>query len=276
MSTQDVIEARARAERRRESLFLGRRSVVAAENDLGRLIYERRHAGGTPARIEPRIEVPEAPPVAQLDAWSAAALDLRPDYQQVRLVVEQRRIEAGYERNQQKPAVDLVASYGYNGSGDTFSDSWDRIRTGDDESYSVGAVVSVPVFNRAGSARRRAAEIELRRAELALADFEEEVRRQLDDAIAGIESARERVMSTHGARLYAEQSLEAEEKRLRAGTSSTFLVLEQQEIVAESQLRALQAAADLAMALADFQRLSGRTIEAAGLDPSAVGIVPDR
>jgi outer membrane protein len=275
MSTQDVLEARARAARRRESLFIGREAVSATENGLKRYLYADAMAVAN-RPIEPRLPASTPPTAEDLTRWAGMAFATRPDYQEARLGVDQRRIALGLEKSRFLPQVNLVARYGYNGTGPAFSDSLDRVREADSDSYSVGAVVSVPLPNRAASGRKRAAELELRRAELILADFEQEVRRQLADALAAITAGTQRVEATREARTLAERSLEAEEKRLRAGTSSTFLVLEQQENLSQAQLRELQAAADLGIALAEFHRLAGRTVAAFGLDPEVLVPPPAR
>lgn len=266
MSSQDVVEARARASRRKDALFSARLAVVDAESTLKRLIYpdfsavaERR------LKLQP-FEMSE-PDESSLGATAEMALEVRPDYQEALLAVEQKQIDLGVKRSGVRPSVDLVASYGYNGTDASFRDSVSRVRDGEDDSYSIGAVVSFPIFNRSARAGRNLAELELQKAELELQDFEQAVRRQLQDSIETIAIARERVDSGREARSLAEQSLAAEEKRLRAGTSTTFLVLEQQESVAQAELLEADAVAGYSIAIAQFYRLSGTTIDALGLDP---------
>lgn len=275
MSTQDVVEARARAARRRDSVYSARLSVVMAENDLKRLIFSDL-APMADRHLELQFPEIEPPASDQLRSFAAEALEQRPDYQQAVVAVEQRRLELGLQRNRVRPSLDLVASYGYNGSDASFGESFRQAREAKSDSYSVGAVVSVPLLNRSALARRRAAELDLRRAEVALDDLGQEVQRQLDDGLATIDIAGQRVSATQEARELAQQSLTAEEKRLRAGTSSTFLVLEQQEILAASELQEHRAIADLAIAIADFHRLCGRTLMAYGLDPEMVAAALDQ
>jgi outer membrane protein TolC len=269
MSTQDVVEAQARAARRRDVLLDARLMSSAAENRLKRFLYAD-FASMERIQIEP-LRVPLDPPTeADVAAALAGALEARPDYQLASLEVDQRRIDHSLARSRALPAVDLVASYGYNGNDASFSDSFSHIRERESEAYSIGAIVTVPLPNRSRSASRRIAELDVKRAELALEDFAQEVWRQLADARRALEVTRERVDASRHARDLASRSLEAEEKRLRAGTSTTFLVLEQQESLAEMELREARAEADLASAVAEFHRLTGRTLEAFQLDPALV------
>lgn len=269
MSVQDVVEAEARAARRRDAMIGTKRTVLNAENRLRRLIYDD-FSSAPSGEIQTYSVTQTAPDVEILREIAGKALENRPDYRQAVLSLDQRRIEFGLERSRALPAVDLVASYGFSGVDDTFGNSVDQIWDAENDSYSIGAVVSVPLPNRTRTARRRVAELEIQRAELLLYDLEQEILRQLDDSIRGIEIAVERVAASRHTRELQEKSLEAEEKRLRVGSSSTFLVLEQQRQLGDSELRELTAVADLAASLAEFYRLTGHTVTAFGLDPSVL------
>ena len=48
----------------------------------------------------------------------------RPDLLQAKLNVEQQGIQLKYYRNQLFPELDLIGSYGYNGSGQEFDNAW--------------------------------------------------------------------------------------------------------------------------------------------------------
>ncbi|MBC9890470.1 MAG: TolC family protein [Opitutae bacterium] len=59
------------------------------------------------------------------------------------------------------------------------------------------------------------------------------------------------------ARELAELSLEAEQKKLEAGTTSTFFVLRLQSDLASAELREISAVANYNRSVADFNRLRG-------------------
>jgi len=85
-------------------------------------------------------------------------------------------------------------------------------------------------------------------------------------SVAGqIETARQRVSATARAYEYAKQALDAEVKRLRAGTSSTFFVLQLQENVADVESRLAQAHADERRAAAAYEREMGTTLLRRGI-----------
>jgi outer membrane protein len=58
----------------------------------------------------------------------------------------------------------------------------------------------------------------------------------------------------------AQQTLDAEIKKLRAGTSSTFEVLQNQQLLAEAEVAELRARADEQEALAEYDRQIGTTL----------------
>jgi outer membrane protein TolC len=173
--------------------------------------------------------------------------------------LEQREISLAFERSQSLPQLDLVASYGLNGLDTSFGGSWDQVSDGDTDSYSVGAVVSIPLPNRTASARRQAAALRVQRSLLELKDLESRIAVQLYNASGQIETSRERVDVARMARDLADRNLKAEEKLLQNGASSTFLVLDQQERLSQAQLDELSALVSLNNAVASYERLAGRT-----------------
>ena len=152
-----------------------------------------------------------------------------------------------------------MASYGLNGLDTSFGGSWDQVSDGDTDSYSVGAVVSIPLPNRTASARRQAAALRVQRSLLELKDLESRIAVQLYNASGQIETSRERVEVARKARDLAARNLKAEEKLLQNGASSTFLVLDQQERLSQAQLDELSALVSLNNAVASYERLAGQT-----------------
>lgn len=260
LSDADVTAARARVASREEAILIARQAVATRRNFLKQLISDDR----SPALLDHRVEI--APPTALPDltptpaADFQRALELRPDYQQARLDVERADLTRRYRRNQVLPRVDLVGSYGYNGLETTFGDSWDTVRDRDSRSYSIGAVVSVPLTFAQQRGRYRAAKLTQQQTELTLARLEQDILVQVGNAAGEIETARQRVESTTRFLQLAQQNLDDELKKLRAGTGSTFFVLEQQERLSSAEIRQAAAAADYQKALAAYDRILGTTL----------------
>src|SRR5690606_4857663 len=147
-----------------------------------------------------------------------SALDRRPDYQQALLLVERARINRNLRRNQLLPRVDFVASYGYNGLDADPRESRRQVEDHESRSYSAGAVVSLPLTWTQERGRYRAAKFTLQQAETQLAQVEQSVVVRLGNAAGQIETTRQRIEATRLARELAQQNLDAELKKLRAGT----------------------------------------------------------
>lgn len=260
MAEADVTQARARVAGREESILYAERAVHDAENQL-RLILGEDHFSpdGSPINLEP---LPPAPDYAvQPAADLSKALELRPDYQAARLSVQKFRINDDLARNQLLPRVDLVGSYGHNGLDRNFAASRAQVRNDDNRSYTAGVVVSVPLTFAEGRGKARAARLTLRQADADLLRLEQDIALTVASAAGQINTARRRVTVTRQAYELAKQALDAEVKRLRAGTSSTFFVLQLQENLIETENRQTAALSDVRRAIAAYERETGATLE---------------
>jgi outer membrane protein TolC len=189
------------------------------------------------------------------------ALRKRPDYQQALLNVKRSDINFRLQRNQMLPRVDLVGSYGYNGYDIDEAGSRQMVRDQDHRAYSWGAVVSIPLTFTTERGRYRAAKLQLRQSETSLQSLEQQIVVLVGNSAGQIETTRKRVEAAKVARELGQQALDAELKRLRAGTGSTFFVLQQQEILTSLEVSELRAQSDYQKALADYDRQLGVTLE---------------
>lgn len=260
LSEADVTAARARAASREEAILLAARAVRDQENYLKSLISDER----TMDLIDRPLVITEPEPLPPITPNPAVdfrrALEQRPDYQRTQLLVRRADVNRRYRRNQLLPRVDLVGSYGYNGLDRDFSESRRQVADREIRSYSIGAVVSVPLTFATERGNYRSAKLSHQQAETALEQLEQTIVVQVGNAAGQIETAAERVEATRRSRELEQQNLEAEEKKLRSGTGNTFFVLQQQEFLANTEIRAYRAAADYQKALAAYDRQIGDTL----------------
>jgi outer membrane protein len=258
MSQSDVIEARARAAQREEAILIAEEDVKEATNQLRELLGEEIFNQG-PLEI---AKLPAAPNISVTAAEDfKIALTSRPDYQATRLGVQKSRINASYAINQMLPRVDFVGSYGYAGADQSFAVSRAQVRNEDNAAWSAGMVVKVPLTFAEGRGRARAARLQRDQAEASLASLEQDIAVQVANAAGQIETTQKRVVAAQEAYDLGTQSLDAEEKKLKAGTSSTFVVLQFQETLTELESRLSLAHTDHRKALANYDRTLGRTLE---------------
>ena len=87
----------------------------------------------------------------------------------------------------------------------------------------------------------------------------------LDNLAGRIATNWNRIRVAEKASILSQENLLAEEKKLKAGTSTTFVVLELQEDLARAQVRELEAITDYNVALAQYERESGRSLPNHGI-----------
>jgi outer membrane protein len=108
----------------------------------------------------------------------------------------------------------------------------------------VGFNVTIPIRNREAQSVQERSLMEYRQAELRLEQLYTQIRMQVANAMFALANDRAQVRSAQAASDYAQQSLDAEQKKLHLGASTTANVLQQQRnmAVAEDNLIAANAA----------------------------------
>jgi outer membrane protein len=259
MSENDVTQARAQAAQRGEAIVFAERAVRDNDNALRRLLGEESFSlqGALLAVEVPRV----SEPVVTLADDVKKALELRPDYQSALLGLTKVRAGEKFSRNQLLPRVDLVGSYGYSGLDREFSASRRMAANGDYRSYSAGIVVSVPLAFAEGRGRARASRLSSLQAEADVDRFAQEIALLVANAAGQIETTRERVKTTRSAFELASKALAGEQKKLQAGTTTTFVVLNLQTQLANIESNLARALADQRRAWANYERELGITLK---------------
>lgn len=108
----DVVAAEAQVAGFEQGVFSALEDISRAENNLKSLIAENRNAAIWNVSIVPTDAVDLTPPVISLEDAMQAAIENRAELTQSDLVSEINKLDQRYYREQTKPQVDLVASYG--------------------------------------------------------------------------------------------------------------------------------------------------------------------
>lgn len=260
ISPADVTIAAARVARVEEGVIQSERGVLDSRNYLVTLLSsETRPATDQIFAIAPPPAV--APPAIDRAAALAAAYERRPEILEARENILRARASLSEARSAALPQVDLIGSYGYTGAGATVDDAYRDSRRKDTASWSAGAEVSVPLPLRDGRGRVRASRLTLEQARTDLARLEQQIAVEVANAAGQIDATARRVDATRRARELAEASLVAEQKRLQVGQSDTFTVLQFQELRSAAEQAEYRAIADYNIALAEFDRTTGATLE---------------
>ncbi len=260
MSENDVTQARARTATRDEAILYAEQNLRDSINRLRQLMGESSFS------IDPETIVIDTSNPVEVTVSPAEdlkkALDQRPDYQATRLGIVKQRASESWARNQLLPQVDFVGSYGYSGLDQDFAVSRQMVRDHENRSYSAGVVVRIPLTFTEGRGRARSARLQRLQAEANLMRLEQDIAMSIASAAGQIETTGQRVVANRAAYQLANQALDGELKKLRAGTSSTLNVLQLQGELANAEISLYRALADQRRAQAVYDRELGRTLEA--------------
>lgn len=259
----DEKQAEAQVATSRSDLLSARRMLAVQQNLLKNLISSE-YAEWHGVTLVPREGLTALPKVFNLsDSW-LQALTQRPELLQSRLNLEQQGIAIRYRRNQLLPQLDLVGSYGRLGTveGDGY---YGRVLTDIREDrgsfYSVGGQIVFPLGNRTARGNYRAAQAEREQALLRLKQIEQSIMVQIDNGIDLARTQFERVDATRQARAYQEAALQAEEKKLESGKSTSFFVLQLQRDLTAARSAEVQALADYNKALVQLALAEGSVLD---------------
>ncbi|HEY0430243.1 MAG TPA: TolC family protein [Pyrinomonadaceae bacterium] len=303
----DVVAAEAQVAGFEQSLFSSLEEVTRAENNLKNLIAVNRQSDLWSLSVVPTDSVELAPPEVTLPEALKAALDNRPELQQSAVVGEINQIDQKYFREQTKPAVDLVGSYGLVGlagiqgpAGNPFvtaanQELRDRVNAlltqaglplltpqppqalspvllgGYDQSlqnllsnrfnnFRVGVQINLPLRNRTAEAQLGRSLVEGQRIATQREQLEQTIQVDVRNALQVLRSSQARLRAAVVAREASEQQYQSEQRKLDAGQSTVFLVLERQTALTTARGNELRAQTDLNKAVAELQRATGNAL----------------
>lgn len=267
----DEIEPEAEVAQREEAVITAESNIAAAEDALRMLIFDPEDPDFWTATLQP-TDVPMFDPLA-IDTEGAirTALDRRSDLEQSRKALQQSDVTINYLRNQTLPEVNADFDYSVAGVGGT-----QLIRSGaiggeivDRNQRSFGSVLGdlfaneFPTWNARLTVRyplgQSSQEASLARARLQYSQTvtqiqqqEMQVVRQVRDAARQVQTNQQRVVTTRRAREFAERRLDAEQRKLAAGTSTNYLVLQAQRDLAQARNTELAAIIDYQRSVVDL------------------------
>ncbi len=303
----DVVAAEAQISTYEQAVFGALEEVSRAENSLKNMIAENQKADIWNASIVPTDPVELNVPAVSLPDALKAAMENRPELQQSNVLREINQIDQRYYKDQTKPAIDLVGSYGVSGLAGSvssnvvnpFTQSSVQVRQRVDELSAIAGLEPLPVIppqtfspdllggygqslqnllaNRYGTARvgvqislplrNRTAEAQLGRSRVEgerlgtqREQLEQTIQVDVRNALQAVRSSEARLRAAAATRQANEQQFASEQRKLDAGQSTTFLVLQRQTDLTEAQSLELKAQTDLNKAIADLQRATGNSL----------------
>ena len=303
----DVVAAEAQISTYEQRVFGALEEVSRAENNLKNMIAKNQKAPLWSESIVPTDSVDLAVPEISLSDALKTAMENRPELQQSDVLKEINQIDQRFFKDQTKPAVDLVGTYGVAGLAGTVSSnivnpltqSSVLLRQRVDElsklagldplpvippqqfsqdllggygqsiqnllanrygTVRVGVQISLPLRNRTAEANLGRALVEGERIGTQREQLEQTIQVDVRNALQAVRSSEARLRAAVATREANEQQFASEQRKLDAGQSTTFLVLERQTALTESRGLELKAQTDLNKAIADLQRATGNAL----------------
>ena len=246
-------------------------AVQLAENELKSLLGDA-WTNSIHLRLEPSDLLLVLPEQFDLQQCWHRGLTTRPDLAQLRQDVAKAATDLKFRRNQLFPSLDLVAGHSRKGASTeqllpplspsaSLSTARDQISDGDAPSDLVGLVLTVPLGRTAQRANFRASKHAKAQAELRVKQFEEQVMREISDAIHTARSRFDRVALTRRSRELSEGALNAENQKLAGGKSTLFFVLQLQNDLASARAAEVRAKADYNQALSQLRFAEGSLLD---------------
>jgi HAE1 family hydrophobic/amphiphilic exporter-1 len=310
----DVVAAEAQVSGFEQNVYAALDDVGRAENNLKNLVAENRDSPLWTSAIVPTDSVDLATPPVDLKDAMQVALKSRPELSSSDAAREINDIEQRFAREQTKPQVDLVASYGLVGLAGAINTAPNPLSTSSAQvtqrvnqligvvnpslpptqqlaiiptttqslpdflvggygqsladiaanrfrDVRVGVTINLPFHNTTAEAQLGRTLVDAERIRTQREQLEELIQVDVRNAVQSVTTAQARLRAAAAQRSASEQQYASEQRKLDAGQSTVFLVLERQTQLTTARGNELRAQTELNKALADLQRATGNALE---------------
>jgi len=268
MAPLEAQDAEAQAASSQAALIAARYALAKQQNTVMQLITDD-YAASQPIDLQPTAPLRASVRVFDRQISWSKGLTERPDLLQAKLDVERQGVTIKYNFNQLFPQLDLVGSYGHSAGGSDireFSQGFNQIGEGSRPFYSYGAQLTFPIGNTGARAAYKRSKLGMEQLVLTLKKLEQTIMATIDTDIQAARSSYQAVAATRAAREFAAAALEAEQKKLENGKSTTYTVLQKQRDLTAARGNEIQALAAYNKALAQLSLDEGSTLDRLGIN----------
>jgi outer membrane protein len=274
----DIVQSQAEVASNEQGVIIADAQIKQAQDNLRALILDPAATDFWTVEFEPTDEASYSEQAIDIDAAVRTALDKRTDLLASKNSLQQSDINMKFYKNQIRPDVNANVSYIATAAGGTqlsqvdlaaaaagasinrsvvsergFGSVLGDVFQNQYPNWTFGVTIGYPIGASAAHANLARVRLEydqslaqLKNQELTVATGVRAVGRQ-------VQTNQKRVQAARATRELQEKKLEAEEKKLAAGMSSTFLVLQAQRDLALARTTEVQAVSDYNKSLVDFQ-----------------------
>jgi outer membrane protein len=275
MAPIDIVQAQAEVANNESNVIIAEAAIKTAQDALRALILDP----GSPDVWSVVFEPTDAPSfdarAIDVDAAVRNALDKRSDMRGAKNALDQSDINIKYYNNQIKPDVNAQATYGAIGIGGTQQSGGFNPFTGQTTplqsvvrgygsalgdvfsnafpQWTFGVQIGYPLGANTAHANLARVKLEYDQAQAQLKSMQMQVTTQVRSAARNVQTNQQLVQSAKASRELQEKKLEAEEKKLAAGMSSPFFVVQAQRDLSLARTVEIRAISDYNKSLVDFE-----------------------
>ncbi|HEX7137539.1 MAG TPA: TolC family protein [Vicinamibacterales bacterium] len=277
MAPIDIVQAQAEVASNEQGVIVAEATIKQAQDNLRTLILDPGAPDFWSIVFDPTDSPAFAAQAVDIDAAVRNALSQRSDLHSAKNSLEQSDVNIKFFRNQILPDVNATVNYGTFGIGGTQLSPVDITNPGAISAvrnivtqrgygsvlgdvfgssypqWSVGVQFGYPIGHSVSEANLARARLQYQQAQTQMKNLEMQVAAQVRGIGRNVQTNQQRVRSAGASRELQERKLEAEEKKLAAGMSSSFFVFQAQRDLSVARVAEIQAVLDYNKSLVDFE-----------------------
>jgi HAE1 family hydrophobic/amphiphilic exporter-1 len=297
----DVVAAETQVANIEQGVYEALETVGRAENTLKNLIAQNKDDSLWRESIVPTDSVDLEAPRTTLPEALTLALDNRPEIEINKVQTDINALDQRFYREQTKPQIDLTASYTSSGVGgsqnpdfvpfltvtclptdtacldaqaqralaqqrqlatltgssitDVFANRYPTFR--------AGVVFNLPLFgDKTAKANLGKSLVQGQQIQTQRQQIEQTIQVDVRNALQSVRTAEARLRSAAISRENSQKQYESEQRKLDAGQSDVYKVLERQTALIAARSNELRAQTELNKSIADLQRATGNSLKA--------------
>jgi outer membrane protein TolC len=283
MAPLDVVAAEAEVAARERDLIVAQTSLQLAETRLKTMLSKQVDPDLDSARIviTDRMPEPRDPDIPDVQNALTNAMNNRADLRQDENELQNQNINRQYTHRTLLPTGSvfaLLAGSGLQGNcaligvacpGNVVqagvASSLNQTFGLDFPEYAGGFSMTLPLRNRAAQADNLRAQMEQHQSEIDLRRSQNQIALEVRQAVIGLVQGKAQVEAAHEAVRLAQQTLEAEQKKLTAGVSTPYQVILRERDLVDAQQSDVLTVVNYAKSLVEMDRSMGTTLDSNGI-----------
>jgi outer membrane protein TolC len=267
----DVLQAKADVAARQQLLITALQQVEDISDQLKNQLAEITEMQDVTLVPLDLPEVPDYPVRGKEEQYIRDALLYRPEFEQIRLQLEQAQIRREVARNQKLPQLDLFARYLAISADNTAGDAWEGTTGNDYGNWRIGIQFSYPLQNRAARYRYLQAEKGVQSAALMMQKVHNDIIQDVRASLRAVETNRQQIEVGKATVEFNREKVETGMRRQQVGLATSFEVLQFQTALASARSNLLRAIIDYNKSIVQLERAKGTLLQKLGISVTPQG-----